>query len=80
MDKLTVTDIDAHVGQTGLVCILEEDQITGLEIALGNGCSFGVHGYLRTADIDAVAAQHIVNKSGAVKTAGICATPLVRNA
>ena len=80
VDELTVTDIDAHMGQTGLVCILEEDQIAGLEIALGNGCAFGVHGNLRTADIDAVAAQHIVNEAGAVETAGISAAPLVRNA
>ena len=80
MDELNVTDIDAHMGQTGLVCILEEDQIAGLEVTLGNGCAFGVHRNLRTADIDAVAAQHIVNKSGAVETAGICATPLVGDA
>ena len=60
--------------------VLEEDQIAGLEIALGNGCAFGVHGNLRTTDIDAVATQHIVNEAGAVETAGISAAPLVRNA
>lgn len=79
MDKLSAANIDTDVGETCLVCILEEHQVTGLQIGLGNGCALSVHGGLCTADIDAVTAEHIVDETGAVKTAGICAAPLVGN-
>ena len=79
MDKLTVANVNADMGQTCFICILEEDRITGLQICFGNGGAFGIHGSLRTADINAVGAQNIVDKAGAVKTAGIGATPFVRN-
>ena len=79
MDELTVTDIDAHMGQTGLVCILEEHDVTGLQIGLGNRRALCVHSGLGTADVDAEGTEHIVDKSGAVKTAGISAAPLIGN-
>ena len=63
MDELTVTNIDANMGQTGFICILEEHHITGLKICFGNGLALGIHGSLGAADIDAVAAKHIVNKT-----------------
>ena len=77
MDELTIADIDANMGQASLICILEEYDITGLQIGFGDRFAFGVHRSLRTADIDAVAAKYIVDKTGAVKTAGGSAAPLI---
>ena len=70
MDKLTLTNVNANMGQTGLICILEEYGITGLQICLGDGGALGIHGGLGTADIDSVTAQNVIHKSGTVKTTG----------
>ena len=80
VDKLTITNVDTDVRQACLVCILEEDQIAGLQICLGNRCAFGIHGNLCTADVNAVAAEHIVHKTGAVKAAWVRAAPFVGDA
>lgn len=39
MDKLPVTDVDAQVGHASGVSVLEEYQISGLQLRLGNGCT-----------------------------------------
>ena len=77
MDKLTAAHIDAYMGKTGFVCILEEYDITGLQFGFGNLCALLVHGGQRSAGLDTQGVQHIVNKTGAVEAAGGCATPFV---
>ena len=77
MDKLTVADINTYVRKTCFVCILEKYQITGLQIGLGNGCAFGIHRCLGTADVDAVTAKDIIDETGAIETAGISTAPLI---
>ena len=77
MNKLTVADVDTDMGPAGLVGVLEEYHVTGLQTGLGNGRALSVHGGQGTADIEAQRPQHIIDKAGAVKAAGIGAAPLV---
>lgn len=74
MHELTVADVDAHVGGTlAGVAVVEEHQITGLQLRVGNGSAVvhlsgggAVHGV-------ALLAAHVADKAGAVKAAGAAA-------
>ena len=47
VDKFSVSNVDANMGKSSGLCVLEEDQITGLQIATGNGVAVLVLGQNR---------------------------------
>ena len=59
VDELAVAHIDAHMGQAGLVCTLEEHDITGLQLGLLHRRALLVHGGDGAAGLDSIAAKHI---------------------
>ena len=74
MDKLAVAGVDAHVGGAlAGVAAVEEHQIAGLQLALGDGGAV-VH-LAGGGAVDGVAEvlHHIGGKAGAVKAAGAAA-------
>ena len=71
MDKLVPADVDAHMGgPLAAVAIVEEHQVAGLELALGDGGSVVHLGGGRAVDRIAEVLTHIGHKAGAVKAAG----------
>ena len=80
VDKLAVAYINAHMRNTGCVCILEEDNVAGLEFGLFYGSTLSVHGHKSTACGDSHGAQDIVDKSGTIKSIGSCSAPNIGNA
>ena len=80
VDKLAVADVDTHMGDTGGRSALEEDQVTGTQVGLADGSAALIHGSTGTGNLDAVRSQHIVNKTGTVKTTGGSAAVNIGNA
>ena len=73
MDKLSVSNVNAHVRDAGLICILEDHNIAGLEVFFGYVSTHSVQIFACAVRGIAQLLQNIVNKAGAVKTAGGCA-------
>ena len=67
--SIIVTDIDAHMGNTGgIVCAGKEDQVSGLRLPSKRECRHCKAPALESAGIDKSAVgQGIRDKSGAVK-------------
>ena len=72
VDKLTVAHIDACVGQAATICIGEEYHIAGLQVGFGNIGALLVLIHQHAVRGVTQSLQHIVNETGAVKTARGC--------
>ena len=70
MDKVTVANVDTDVGNAGGVCILEEDEVTGLQVALLNVSTVAILRGRTVGDRVAEALGNVVNQTGTVKTGG----------
>ena len=79
VDELTVADVDANVGDTRFVCILEEHDVAGLQLVFINGSTLLIHGSEGTAGIEAERTGDVVDKAGTVKSVGRSAAPDVGN-
>ena len=79
VDELTVTDIDAHMGKTGGVGVGEDDDITGLQLTLGDVDTGGIHTGDHTAQGITQRIVNVVNKTGAVEAGGSSAAPDIRS-
>lgn len=80
MDKLIVTDINAHMGNAGGIGICEEYQITGFQVCLGNQLTHSPLLLGCSGQIDAVGLEGVLHQTGAIEAAGRTATPDIGNA
>ena len=70
MNKLAVSGVNAHMGNTRCACSCKEDDIACLQILFGNGSTLIELRGRSTVRGEAQLLQHIIDKAGAVKTAG----------
>ena len=75
VNEVTVTDVDADMGNAAGVCIGKEHQVTGLQILLLNVSTVAILPIGGTGNGEAALAGNILNKTGAVKAAGRRSTP-----
>ena len=70
MNKLTVSGVNTHMGQSGVSSVGKEHQVAGLQILLGNGCTLLILGGNRAVGGESKLPEHVVSKTAAVKSAG----------
>ena len=68
MDEFHVSNIDTHVGDACGVCILEEYQVTGLQVALSHKAAVLVLGFGGAVKADTVLFEYVLHKPGAIKS------------
>ena len=80
MDKFTVSNVNAQMRNAGGICVLEKDQITGLQVTPGDIGAVLILGTGSSVELDAVLLEYILYKSGAIETGRGTAAPNVGNA
>jgi hypothetical protein len=78
VNDIALTDIDTYMRNTFSVCIGQEDQISRLQVALFHSFTPLVLISCTAREIDSVFGINILDKSGAVKTAGTGTAPFIR--
>ena len=75
VDHLSVTDINTHMGHTLSVCILQKDQITGLQVCFRNiGSQLHLFGG-GSGQLNAALRKYILDQTGAVEAFWAGAAP-----
>ena len=67
VDELAVSGIDAHMGNAAGICIGKEDNVTGLQLILGNGSALLILVSGGPVGGEAQLLKDIVDETGAVK-------------
>ena len=75
MNKIPVSYIDAYMGDTRGVCILEEYQVAGLQVIFCNIDTMLILGFSGAVEGNAVLLEYILHKPGAIKSAGGASAP-----
>lgn len=78
MDELSVSCIDAHMGDAAGICIGEENNIAHFQVFLGNSGAVGVLVSRGSVGRETQLLEYIVNEAGAVKTGGGSAAEIGR--
>ena len=80
VNHFSVANVNSHMRDSLTICVLQENQISGLELAFGHvGANLVLLGG-GTGQVDSALLQHVLDVAGTVEAVGGCSAPYIRNA
>ena len=80
MDKFTVSNVNAQMRNAAGICVLDKDQITGLQVTPGDIGAVLILGTGSSVELDAVLLEYILYKAGAIEPGRGTSAPNIGNA